>query len=105
MATLVLLMKGSTYSLSSMTINALVIGIIAHFASNIAFLIGFLRIIYKNRVDNNDDVTLDGQRQFSMKNTSFKVIMALSIIFSFKTFKLLFANLFIDREGLSTQVA
>ena len=40
-----------------------------------------------------------------MKSTSFKVIMALSVIFSFKTFKLLFANLFVDREGLSaTQI-
>ena len=104
-AALVILLKSSTYSLPESAVTAIAVGLVVHLLTNIGFLIGFLRIIYKNRVENNEDVTLDGQRQFSMKSTSFKVIMALSIIFSFKTFKLLFANLFVDREGLSaTQI-
>lgn len=104
-ATLVVLLKSSTYSLPASAVTPIAIGLVVHLVSNIAFLVGFLRIIYKNRVGNDEDVTLDGQRQFSMKSTSFKVIMALSVIFSFKTFKLLFANLFVDRDGLSaTQV-
>lgn len=102
LAALVILIKSSTYSLPSAVTTAVAVGLIIHFASNIAFLVGFFRIIYKNRVENNEDIQLDGQRQFSMKSTSFKVIMVFSIIFSFKTFKLLFANLFVDREGIST---
>jgi hypothetical protein len=60
-AALVVLIKSSTYSLPSAATTAVAVGLVVHFASNIAFAVGFFRIIYKSRVGNNeDDVRLGG---------------------------------------------
>ena len=88
-----ILLKDSAYA-GGPAVAAIAIGLAIHLACNLAFLVGYIRMVRLKRVDNEN-----GEEQEEPANSyRYKAIIILSTVFTFRTYKLLEANLFLDRH-------
>ena len=84
--------KNSTFGLSTPSTGIIAGGLILHLISNVIFLVGYCCIVHKNRIKNEESEEGEGS---SVKDT---IIMVLSVGFTFRSFKLHYSNLFVDRS-------
>jgi hypothetical protein len=93
-AALVLLLKNAYYSVGSPALLAVVIGLIVHLLANVTFLVAYCRMVCLKRVQNETSE----EQEAPVSSLRHKVIIVLSAIFTLRTYKLLEANLFLDRN-------
>ena len=68
-----------------------------HILSNVAFAVGYCCIVKKNRV-----AVEDGEEE--EVPVRHRIVMVMSVCLTFRSYKLLFSNLFVDRTRLGKNV-
>lgn len=98
-AAIVLVFKNGMYGVGSEAMAAVAVGLVFHLLANVAFGVGFVKIVGMRRVSNEEG---NGEEDPSAPSQiRYRVILIMSVLFSFQTYKLLFANLFLDRKNPS----
>ena len=95
-ACIVIAAKNSSYSISTGSTTVILIGLVMHILSNVAFAVGYCCIVQKNRVvaENGEE---EKEEEVSVRH---RIVMVLSVVITFRSYKLLFSNLFVDRTRL-----
>lgn len=99
-AAIVLVLKNGMYGVGSEAMAAVAVGLVFHLFANVAFGVGFVKIVGMRRVSNEEGKGEEEQPS-APSQIRYRVILVLSVLFSFQTYKLLFANLFLDRKNPS----
>lgn len=99
-AAIVLVLKNGEYGVGSEAMAAVAVGLVSHLLVNVVFGVGFLRIVGMRRVSNEEGFGEEEQAS-PPSQIRYRVILVLSVLFTFQTYKLLFANLFLDRKNPS----
>ena len=94
-ACIVIAAKNSSYNISAGSTTVILIGLIMHLLSNIAFMVGYCCIVQKNRVAAESVEEEGKEEEVSVRHT---IVMVMSVCFTFRSYKLLFSNLFVDRS-------
>lgn len=99
-AAIVLVLKNGMYGVGSEAMAAVAVGLVFHLLANVAFGVGFVKIVGMRRVS-NEEGNGEEEQPSTPSQIRYRVILVLSVLFSFQTYKLLFANLFLDRKNPS----
>jgi len=100
----IVLLKNMSYSISGISNILLIAGLLVYVISNIIFAIGYYCIVQKQKRVTNSHEPNQGEEEnwdshvektISIRN---KVLLVLSTLFTMKTYKILYSNLFITRQ-------